>query len=488
MLFYNNELSRIKGLSFILLIASFLFGLSIATHACILKITPSTFTTAVGEAIEFQLERQKSCGRCTLPLEETKIEITGGELVAQKSWKTGKPDVLSFKVNFTTVGSVAVSVTRDCSKSLNAVKATGNVSSPEQFASQNSNSLLINNVIESPVETNTLNKPATQPTSSVTEQSRPEKWEPLQLLRPSSSPTEEVAPIFSDGNNSGSTPKSVTEKSWRSPLLDFFWWILIFPAALLFYLLRKTRLRRGILFLSMISLGFYSGGCPCAVGAVFNLVISNAPKILPMIVLLVIPIGASLIWGRFFCGWFCPLGAVQEFIHGKSKNHRNITKMDRILKFLKYIVLMVFIYLSWKVGSNVFCRYEPFKALFSFAGTTVTIAVLIIILTASVFIERPFCRYLCPFGAILSLTSRLAIIKIRLNKEACVCCGICAKSVCPVSAIEMDTVTKLPVINHSECINCLRCVETCRPKALNLNMNQASDLKPHRSTRMMKEQ
>lgn len=172
--------------------------------------------------------------------------------------------------------------------------------------------------------------------------------------------------------------------------------------------------------------------------------------------------------GTLFCGWICPLGAVQELIHIKKiELPPNFKSLDRGLKFLKHLILAFLLYFTIKTGWNIFCRYDPFKALFNFQGEFITLLILIIILMASLLVKRPFCRYLCPFGAVLSFISRFSIYKIRLNSPSCAGCGACAKNICPMDALSLaGSERKIPTINHSECIQCGICIYSCHLDAL----------------------
>lgn len=204
------------------------------------------------------------------------------------------------------------------------------------------------------------------------------------------------------------------------------------------------------------------------------------------IVLLIGTIALALIVGRYFCGWLCALGTMQEIC---AKIGRRIFKktftvpaaLDKPLRYFKYIVFFTVLFLSWKTASLIIDPFDPFAAyahipaglekLFSefFWGTII----LVLSLLLSVFFDRVFCKYLCPLGAFLGLVSKLSFYKIKRDTAACINCGRCAND-CPVN-IPVD---RIAGVDSPECINCLQCVTSC-PEKIN-------SLKPHIANRRVK--
>jgi len=189
---------------------------------------------------------------------------------------------------------------------------------------------------------------------------------------------------------------------------------------------------------------------------------------LASIVLMVIVLVLSVILGPVFCGWICPLGSLQEWVGkiGKKlfKNKYNTMipeKLDRILRYLRYVVLIVVTYATFKSLTLVFVEYDPYYALFNFWTGEVALSaliILIVIILLSLIIERPWCKYLCPYGALLGLFNLISIFKIRRNTNTCIDCKQCT-NVCPMN-IKVHTKTK--IIDH-QCIRCLECTSeyTC---------------------------
>lgn len=191
-------------------------------------------------------------------------------------------------------------------------------------------------------------------------------------------------------------------------------------------------------------------------------------------------IGVTL--GRFVCGWLCPFGLIQELLHKIPFPKFKLSKKLNRLKYLKYIILLVFVILLpmfWVndigMGDPTFCKYIcpagtleggiPLTLLdtslrsaigFLFMWKT---ALLIITIILSIIIFRPFCRFICPLGAIYSLFNPISVYKLEVNKDACTSCGACSKK----CKLDIE-VYKNP--NSLECIRCGECKSVCPNKAI----------------------
>lgn len=188
--------------------------------------------------------------------------------------------------------------------------------------------------------------------------------------------------------------------------------------------------------------------------------------------MLVATVPATVLVGRFFCGFFCSFGAVQDLLWLGSHRlralfprKRNLKKADRIFRFAKYAVLFYFIIFVWSGVTavktagpwQVFGQYVSFghwpglKPLLSVGGI-----LLLVIFIGSLFVQRFFCRYFCPMGAIYSLISQASFLKIDKPWDGCGKCRLCT-SKCPMG---MD-LTKKDRIAGGECISCQKCVSWC---------------------------
>jgi ferredoxin len=259
---------------------------------------------------------------------------------------------------------------------------------------------------------------------------------------------------------------------WLTNPLNLQIWYLFYLTGLVLYLFKLKQFRRPLLFFSVITLGFYLGSSLDPISVIFQILPKTNFTFDGALILLGIIIAISLFLGRFYCGWLCPLGAIQELIH-PGTGTRVPPAMDKLLKYIKYLMLILFLYLAWRTGDNLWSKYEPLKVLVHFNGSALAVFVLILTLILSVIIERPFCRYICPLGAILAWTSRLALFKMRADAGACMVCGKCTSGDCPMNAIEsFNTVTDLPEIDSAECIYCLRCQKICQRSALRVSAHR----------------
>ena len=170
----------------------------------------------------------------------------------------------------------------------------------------------------------------------------------------------------------------------------------------------------------------------------------------------------SILFGPVFCGWVCPLGTVQEWVSKLGRkifrrryNHFVPAKLDNILRYLRYGVLAWVVYVTATTGTLIFEAYDPYFALFNFWSTEVAwsaLAILGVTLLLSVFVERPWCKYVCPYGAVLGITNLFRVFSIKRSELTCKADGACS-ILCPMN-IPVDT--KKTVRDH-QCISCLEC-------------------------------
>ena len=440
-----------KNFFFALGILIFVLCLPKPTLACNLKISPEALTAKTGETVTFRLERYLTHRQCVLPLENTIIKVSGGKLTDPGTWKKGTPDVLIFKVTFSEPGQAIVRVERNCpNEGLLFTEARVNV-----------------------VQGDTTNN--NEQTAGKNEPSTPEQREPapaqekdLSAQPPSSFNIEKAAEPVEIAQPETARQENVRENLYTKNLLI---WSSFFIAGTLLYLFRKRPARRPLIFLSLLVTGFYLGGCPEPMGAVYFLLARKESLLGISLFLLIVPVVTTLVWGRIFCGWLCPAGAVQEFVYLKGTSAKPVGQLparaDQMLKPVKIIMLATIGYLTWQSGINIWGHYEPFKTLFNFQGAPLTLSFLGVTLLISLLVERPFCRYICPLGAILSLVARFSRYKLKIDEGLCKSCGSCAKINCPTGALECCSKKESsPRIDNAECIRCLRCIDSCRHGAL----------------------
>ena len=178
----------------------------------------------------------------------------------------------------------------------------------------------------------------------------------------------------------------------------------------------------------------------------------------------------TVVWGRFFCGFICSFGAMQDLLNSIGKLIPfKITvpeKADKWLKLLKYAVLAFVAVGVWGfsvTGDNVWSPWAVFGIYSSLSGwsslkyfLTLGGALLLLIIIGSLFIERFFCRYLCPLGALFSLVSRFRIYSLKRKPDKCGNCKLCT-SKCSMGV----PLYKYDEVRSGECINCMKCTSVC---------------------------
>ncbi len=197
----------------------------------------------------------------------------------------------------------------------------------------------------------------------------------------------------------------------------------------------------------------------------------HIPEIHPAaLVLFGIFLAASILLKKAFCSWLCPVGTASEYLWklGRKIFHRNLNVpgwLDFALRSLKYLLLAFFLFIvfTMPIDGLVGFLMSPFGIVadvkmlnfFRYLGT-IGIVVIMIMAALSVVIQNFWCRYLCPYGALMGIVSVISPVKIRRDVEACIDCGKCNKA-CP-SHLPVD---KLIQIRSVECTACMECVAVC---------------------------
>ena len=202
----------------------------------------------------------------------------------------------------------------------------------------------------------------------------------------------------------------------------------------------KRRTRKPMIWVSVISVayfGFFRNGCVCSIGSVQNVALAlvDDTYIMPFSVFLffILPILFAFLFGRVFCAGVCPFGALQELVH--IKNYRLSKAVATVLEMIPWIYLIFALLFAVTRSRFIICQFDPFVGIFRLGGDIGFITFGALLLIASIFTGRPFCRFLCPYGALLSLFSRLSIWKIRITAQNCINCELCHHA-CPVDAIK----------------------------------------------------
>jgi polyferredoxin len=188
-------------------------------------------------------------------------------------------------------------------------------------------------------------------------------------------------------------------------------------------------------------------------------------------------VGMSFAFGKSFCSWMCPVGFISELVGDFGERiHKKIFKrrikiwkyLDYILRSVKYLLLLFFAFSIFSMSSLALEYFlggeynimSDVKMWYFFAEISrFSLIVIGVLFLLSIVYRNFWCRYLCPYGALLGITSLLSPTKIKRNPVSCIDCGLCAK-VCP-SFIKVD---KVIAVRSDECTSCLNCVDVCPVK------------------------
>ncbi|MDR0295130.1 MAG: 4Fe-4S binding protein [Prevotellaceae bacterium] len=201
----------------------------------------------------------------------------------------------------------------------------------------------------------------------------------------------------------------------------------------------KKQIRWPVILTSVFSIvyfGFFRDGCVCSIGAVQNmaLTLTSSSYTIPLFVLLlfILPIIFTLFFGRVFCAGVCPFGALQDLVN--IKNYKLSKAVTSVLSIFPWIYLGFAVLFAVTNSRFIICRFDPFVGIFRLGGEFSLLLFGIMLLIFSIFTGRPFCRFICPYGAILSLFSRISFLRVKITEKECINCQLCHNA-CPVDAI-----------------------------------------------------
>jgi len=201
----------------------------------------------------------------------------------------------------------------------------------------------------------------------------------------------------------------------------------------------KRGVRWPVIAVSLFSVayfGFFRKGCVCSIGSIQNVALAlvDSSYTISFVALLffILPILFALLFGRVFCAGVCPMGALQELVN--VKNFRLSKTVTTILALIPWIYLTLAVLFAVTNSAFIICRFDPFVGIFRLGGDMPLILFGVLLLLFSVFTGRPFCRFICPYGALLSLFAGVSVWRMKITKQSCINCDLCHNA-CPVDAI-----------------------------------------------------
>ena len=212
------------------------------------------------------------------------------------------------------------------------------------------------------------------------------------------------------------------------------------------YLVLKRRSRRGVFLLMLFSLGyfgFYREGCICPIGSTQNVTLALFDRgyALPVSVVafFALPLFFSLLFGRVFCAAVCPLGAIQDLVvYRPVKVPRPLA---HALGMIPYLYLGGAVLFAAMGSAFLICRYDPYVAFFRLTGKFGMLVFGGSLLVIGMFVARPYCRFLCPYGVLLNWTSRFSWKHLTITPDTCISCRLCEEA-CPFDCIRTPTLDR----------------------------------------------
>ncbi len=221
------------------------------------------------------------------------------------------------------------------------------------------------------------------------------------------------------------------------------------------------------LIVSVLVAGFYFGKSPNPMEGAVKLFKSMAglypdpgSKVMAFLFFIVL----AVVGNKVICGWACPFGALQELVYSlpflrKTKKHKLPFALTNTIRVMLFILVLLFLFgfVGSRKGLVLYHFVNPFN-LFDFHFESISILItVIVVMLGSLFVYRPFCRIICPFGLISWLFETISINRVWIDRDRCTECGGCIKA-CPLNAAKGRVAgRRLP----EDCFSCGRCLNVC---------------------------
>ena len=243
---------------------------------------------------------------------------------------------------------------------------------------------------------------------------------------------------------SGYVQPTPTAPGPRQTVYEYIDTLVLFAALILStFLVLKTRKRRAIfvmMIFSLIYFGFWRKGCVCPIGAIQNVALSffdpNYAVPITITLFFLLPLVFTLFFGRTFCAAVCPLGIIQDLVLLRPTSLPQW--LENGLRLLAYVYLAAAVLFAATGSAFIICRYDPFVSFFRLSGSFNMLILGACFLFIGMFIGRPYCRFICPYGVILRQLSRISKWRVTITPDECIKCRLCEDS-CPFGAIKIPT-------------------------------------------------
>jgi len=502
---------KLKIITFMILAVAWMTITIPSASACELGITPSQLEVTAGQTIEMVAYRKQIHKKCNINMEDILLEARNCVIDQQTAWsKDGYVWSKKLVVTFSTPGDAFVKLVYDCEKHPGEVipfTAKIVVKEPEVVPPK----------VEQPPPPEptppfdpptppTPPKPESPPSSQPSPPSKPEpppptvqapiEPSPNQPKPETTQPNDITGPIQKESpkdisigyvqqnvlnTTTDPTPNLTTsnQETVQDPpkpikkVYDFFFdqsfflVLMLLFLSMILYLLRFFKLRYFVNLLSLGVLGFYLGGCICPIGMFerIGFLKTISPFGIFSALFLLILFFISLFFGRIFCGWICPQGALQEILFHGKKSSKVSPFLQKIFAVLPLLILLTTLVTPFFVKTLVFCQVDPFKIVFQQAGSLLLLVLFVIFAILSVLFYRPFCRAFCPLGFFLGIGSWIGKklhLRIFTTHLSCHTCSSCSVS-CQTDALHSPGKGELE-IKPAQCIECGDCQVPCPTK------------------------